>query len=74
MVGVKIPVFCLAIWLFSQNTWAFEVPPRRRAKEQTTPGHVLTPAVANIPGVGFTYGLLGSYTMVLDFQYPWSVF
>lgn len=42
---------------------AFEgefVPARRKDQRQTTPGHILTPAAANIPGIGFTYGVLGS--------------
>lgn len=34
---------------------------RRRDQNQTTPGYILTPAAANIPGLGFTYGILGSF-------------
>lgn len=33
---------------------------RRKNQRQTTPGHILTPAAANIPGLGFTYGIIGS--------------
>lgn len=48
------------------GTWgraasALEIPERRKEQRQTTPGHILTPAAANIPGIGFTYGILGSY-------------
>jgi hypothetical protein len=39
---------------------ALELPERRKEQKQTTPGHILTPAAANIPGIGFTYGILGS--------------
>jgi outer membrane protein assembly factor BamA len=37
------------------------IPARRKDQTQTTPGYILTPAAANIPGIGFAYGVLGSF-------------
>jgi outer membrane protein assembly factor BamA len=51
-----------ALVLTATSAQAFDFPPKRRKDQrQTTPGYILTPAAANIPGIGFTYGLLGSY-------------
>ena len=35
------------------------VPERRSDQTRTSRGHILTPAIANIPGLGFFYGLIG---------------
>lgn len=49
-------------------------PSRRKEQRQTTPGHILTPAAANIPGMGFTYGILGSAFNVQDTEMDISGF
>ena len=56
-------VFIIAIMCFSQSVLAFPVDmiERRKDQKQTTPGYIFTPAAANIPGIGFTYGILGSF-------------
>lgn len=55
-------------FLFASAALAYEIPERRRDQAQTTPGYILTPAAANIPGIGFTYGILGSFFNVNNFE------
>ncbi|MGE0172084.1 MAG: hypothetical protein AB7T49_04835 [Oligoflexales bacterium] len=63
--ALKLPSLLLVL-LFAQSGSAFEIPERRREQKQVEPGHILTPAAANIPGIGFTYGILGSYFNAFD--------
>lgn len=35
------------------------IPERRESQSRTSGGHILTPAAANIPGIGFFYGIIG---------------
>lgn len=41
-----------------ENDWPIV---RRRNQERTEPGYIAVPVAANIPGIGFAYGGLGSY-------------
>lgn len=36
------------------------IPKRRRDQVRTTPGYIASPVAVNIPGIGFSYGLVGS--------------
>lgn len=56
------------MFLFASNAAAVEIPERRREQAQTTPGYILTPAAANIPGLGFTYGVIASFFNINDFE------
>ena len=44
---------------------------QRGDKVRTSQGHIFTPAVANIPGIGLTYGLFGS--VFCDFGPQFSI-
>jgi len=42
------------------------VPERRINQARTSTGHILTPAAANIPGIGFFYGFIGGLFNLLE--------
>jgi len=46
-----------------QFTWPIE---RRQEQVRTEPGYLAAPVAVNIPGIGFFYGLLGSYFNILQ--------
>lgn len=56
----------MAIFLLATTAQSIEIPERRKDQVQTTPGYIATPAAANIPGIGFTYGFLASYFNIMD--------
>lgn len=42
------------------------IPKRRENQSRTSTGHILTPAAANIPGIGFFYGFIGGIFNTLN--------
>lgn len=64
----------LALVASASTASAFSIPERRKEQKQTTPGHILTPAAANIPGIGFTYGILGSYFNIAESETDFLAF